>query len=501
MARRILSLDIGLTTLKATVIESALRSCRVVGFFQHQRNLDQSLAENMQEFCSLHHLRGDTVLSCVPGSFVTHRLLSLPFTNARQVSQAVPFELEALIPFQLEDLAITEQIVQRTDAGAMVLAVATPKTVLSEHLAALAAAGVEPNSVSFAPIAALPLLFLGGVAMTGTTVLLDIGEQQSSVILLQDGVVCGLRTLNQVYDEEDGGAACFNALQWTLLAFSGDAEHLPTRFFVCGDHAESALLRHEVAQRFDAEVLSFTDFVLPAVAEDDRPAQSAFATCLGMGLREALAGSLLGINLRSGEFSPRAQDEVLQHEWRRLGRLAASVALAAGLAVGVNLYTLDSRYQLLRQEVRRVFTAALPEVRTVVSEKAQLEEAIGALQQRHRLLHGAGTVSPLEVLRQLSTALPENVSLDLEEWVFDEDAVRFRGSTSSFEAAETIKTAVTGLGLFRDVQLKDVKTEAGTQKVAFGLQMLLKQDTNPAASEPMASEPTASEPTANTGAL
>ena len=107
MARRILSLDIGTTTLKATVIESALRSCRVVGFFQHTRNPDQSLAEDMQEFCTLHHLWGDTVLSCVPGGFVTHRLLSLPFTNARQVSQAVPFELEALIPFRVEELTIT----------------------------------------------------------------------------------------------------------------------------------------------------------------------------------------------------------------------------------------------------------------------------------------------------------------------------------------------------------------------------------------------------------
>jgi hypothetical protein len=35
------------------------------------------------------------------------------------------------------------------------------------------------------------------------------------------------------------------------------------------------------------------------------------------------------------------------------------------------------------------------------------------------------------------------------------------------------------------VQLKDVKTETGSQKVVFGLQMLLKQENqNPAASEP-----------------
>jgi len=247
-----------------------------------------------------------------------------------------------------------------------------------------------------------------------------------------------------------------------------------------------------LARHFKAEVLAFVDFALPAVTENDRPAQAAFATCLGMGLREALAGSLLGINLRCGEFSPRAQHDALRHEWRQIGRLAAAVAVAAGLAVGMDLYSLNSRYQLLRQEVRRVFAATLPEVQTVVNEKAQLEEAIATLQQRRRLLRGVGTISPLEVLRHLSAALPEQVPLDLDEWAFDDDAVRLRGSTSSFEAVETIKTAVTNLGIFRDVQLKDVKTETGTQKVTFGLQMLLKPENQ---------GPAASESTSHTGTL
>ena len=487
MARRILSLDIGTTTLKATVIESALRSCRVVGFFQHARNPDQSLAEDVQEFCTIHHLQGDTVLSCVPGSFVTHRLLPLPFTNARQVSQAVPFELEALIPFRVEDLAIAEQIVQRTDAGATVLAVAIPKPMLSEHLAALATAGVEPDSVSFSSLVALPLLSLSGVDVTGTTALLEVNDQHSSVVLLKEGIVCGIRTLDRGYDEGDEGAAFFAALQWTLLVLGGNEGHLPARFFVCGDGAAHVHLQSELARHFKAEVSAVMDFALPAVAENDRPAQAAFATCLGMGLREALARSLLGVNLRCGEFSPRAQHDALRHAWRQLGRLVAAVAVAAGLAVGMDLYSLNSRYQLLRQEVRRVFTAALPEVQTVVNEKAQLEEAIATLQQRHRLLRGVGTVSPLEVLRHLSAALPENVPLDLDEWSFDDEAIRLRGSTSSFEAVETIKITVTSLGIFRDVQLKDVKTETGTQKVAFGLQMLLKAEhPGTAASEPTA---------------
>jgi hypothetical protein len=393
------------------------------------------------------------------------------------VSQAVPFELETLIPFRVEDLAIAEQIVQRTGTGVTALAAAIPKTVLGEHLTALATAGVEPDNVSFSPLAALPLLSLGGVDVSGRTALLDVGEQESSVALLQDGAMYGLRTVDQGYQEEDEGASLFAVLQWTLLALSESEGTLPTRLFVYGDSVHHPRLRGGLERHFNAEACLFPDFTLPAVAENDRTKQAVFATCLGMGLREALAGSLPAVNLRCGEFSPRVRREAVRHEWGQLGRLAAAAAIAAGLAVGMDRYHLNSRYHLLRQEVRRIFTAALPEVQTVVNEKAQLGEAIDTLQKRRRLLGGTGAVSPLDVLRQLSVALPESVPLDLDEWSFDGDAVRLRGTTASFEAAETIKTAVTGLGIFRDVQLKDVKTEAGGQKVMFGLQMLFKPET------------------------
>jgi hypothetical protein len=76
-------------------------------------------------------------------------------------------------------------------------------------------------------------------------------------------------------------------------------------------------------------------------------------------------------------------------------------------------------------------------------------------------------------LRQLSTALPAQIRLDLDEWTFDTDAIHLQGSTTSFDTAEVIKTTVASLDLFRDVQLKDVKTTAGGKKVSFSLHLLL----------------------------
>jgi Tfp pilus assembly protein PilN len=75
-----------------------------------------------------------------------------------------------------------------------------------------------------------------------------------------------------------------------------------------------------------------------------------------------------------------------------------------------------------------------------------------------------------ELQRQLEALALE---LDLDEWTFDADAIHVQGSTTSFDTAEAIKTTVASLDLFRDVQLKDVKTTAGGKKVSFSLHLLL----------------------------
>lgn len=476
MARRILALDCGSHALKAVLIEHTFRECRVLGFFRRPRDPDRPLAEQVQEFCAAHALRADTVLSCLPGDRVIQRLLALPFARARQIEQTVPFALESQIPLGLEEVVVDFQVVRRTADGVTVLAVAVPTGTLTEHLETLTAAGLDPAVVGLTPLAPLPLLHLAGVEMQGVTVLLDLGENRTSVVLLRDGVLGGLRTLSVGLGRAGGFAAFLQELRWTLLALGGEEAAPPWRFFLCGGGARSARLRQELARALDEEIVPFQHLVLPAVSDGDRQEQGPFAACLGLGLRAALGVGAPGINLRRGAFAHRGRREVLRRELTRLGWMAAGVTAAASLTFALEMHRLSSRYDALRQELRQVFTATLPEVQTIVSEKAQLQEAVAILQSRQRLMYGATVAAPLELLRQLSAALPEQVTLDLDEWTFAADAVRLRGTTSSFDAAESIKTTAAGLGLFREVQLKDVKTTAGGKKVSFGLQMLFKQE-------------------------
>ncbi|MCS6924997.1 MAG: pilus assembly protein PilM [Candidatus Binatia bacterium] len=472
MARRLLALDLGAHTLKAVLLECTLRGCRILGFLRRRRDPNQPLAEQIQALCTGHGRHNLTVLSCLPGDAILYRVLTLPFTRQRQLSQVVPFELDSHLPVAQEEVVIDFQVIGRTSTGTTVLAVAVPKPVLRGHLELLQAAGLDPAVVGLAPLAPLSLLRLAHKGQAGSVVVLDIGEQHTAVVLLRDGVFRGFRTLSLGLSREGGFDTLVRELRWTLLALNGKDSVLPSCFFLAGGGAYLPQVQEELARVLAAAVYPLHELVLPAVPPAYRREQAAFAVSLGLGLREALRVAVPALNLRRGEFARQSVQEGARQEIARLGWTAAGVAAAAGLAVTLELYRLHARAQLLQQEIRRVFTLTLPEVRTLVNEKAQLQEAVETLQRQRRLLGGTETVSPLEILRQLSVAIPERVSLDLDEWVCDETVVRMRGTTDSFDTAETIKQAVATLGVFREVQLKDVKTVAAGKKVSFALQLV-----------------------------
>ena len=358
------------------------------------------------------------------------------------------------------------------------------KRTIAEHLDVLTAVGFDPTQVMLAPLAPLALLPFAQVNTSGVSTLIDVGEKHTSVVLLREGMLVGFRTLTIGRSHAGGLTAFLQELRWTLLVLNGDAPLLLSTMFLCGGGAYFSQLRKDLEREFAVEVVPLQQLTIPAVSEIQRENQAAFATCLGMGLHEALRGTTPMVNLRQGEFVPQRHDETVRSEFRRLGWLTGGVAAAAGLAFLLNLHQLNTRYQSLRQEVRRTFVAALPNTQTVVNEKIQLEDAVEALQKRQRILRGPATGSPLDILRHLSAVIPEQVVLDLDEWTFDEDAIRLQGTMTSFEATEALKTAIMSLGLFREAQLKDVKTVAGSKKVSFRLQLLFQKSENQEAQRP-----------------
>jgi general secretion pathway protein L len=77
----------------------------------------------------------------------------------------------------------------------------------------------------------------------------------------------------------------------------------------------------------------------------------------------------------------------------------------------------------------------------------------------------------LSILAGLSAAIPDDVSLKLDELSYDSKKLRFEGSVSSFDAVDRIKAALESEPLFTDVQVQNARVGADLNKVTFRLQM------------------------------
>lgn len=469
MPNRTLALDVGSVTLRAALVESTLRSQRVLGFYAAPRRPGGDLASELRALAAAHDLHWDEVVTALPGSVVTHRILTLPFRDRKRLDQTVPFELETHLPFELDDAVVDYQVLGSDGQAAVVLAALAPKTAVRAHLQALAAAGLDPRVVDLAPLAALNVLRMGNADRERATVLVTLDSDRTTVALLRDGRLAGMRALGRGPGANGDLAALIRDIRWSLLALAGDEPLAPLTLWTGGDAAHAPGVAAALERALGAAPRGVETLAVAGVPITLRREQAAFAAPLGLALRES--GDAFGIDFRRGEFVYHREREAL---WRGLAGAGVLALVALVLMVASFIlegHRLAARRDAVRAEIRALFTSALPNVRTIVNEKAQLASEIAALAKQRQVYGGLAPSAPraIDLLRALTSGVPRDVPLDLEELALDGDTLRTRGSTRAYEHVEAVKRGLAARPEFRDVQAKDVRTSVDGQRVDFRL--------------------------------
>ena len=136
------------------------------------------------------------------------RVLLLDFdalpSKAPEVMAVVRFRLKKLLPFEVEDAAVSYQVMSSTKGLVTVLAVAVPHAVLAEYEGIVAAAGYLPGAVLPSTLAALAGLGTGGSDENSetATLLVNAGAQQVTTAIVRGGVLLLHRTLELETDLE-----------------------------------------------------------------------------------------------------------------------------------------------------------------------------------------------------------------------------------------------------------------------------------------------------------
>jgi general secretion pathway protein L len=527
MAQTMLGLDLGARAVKAVLLESSYRGFTVLGhatvplapttgdeapWARHGEALGRLLTEQ--------GWHPDGCVATVPGATLASHVIVLPFTDPRRIAQTLAFEVEAQIPWELDEAAWDWESLGVRGSSTDLWVGVGPKAELTGLLATLAGAGIDPRVVA-PPAAVLSALFAPGVlasepaeagAPRACEALLDLGEGRTHLCVTVGGALAAARTI------PFGAATVARALARDLgvseadaallLSAEPDGEPLPdmlaalsveprveealtralvplvrelrstlrawrtrvgptpvTRLWLAGGLGRRAGLAERLAAEVDGPVLplalSGPAAALPA------PQAGSLALALAAALRGHLGARAGRVNLRRRDLSYTRDFEHLKG---KVVRLAVAVGAILLLAVASQLVKI---YALSRQEL--AVDRALCDAEEKVLKKCypNYEEALSAL--RGRGVPGASIpkISAVDVIDDLSRRLPEGVPLKLEKIDITDRKLHLQGVADAAEHVDRLVGSLHGSRCFADARSGGARKRTSDGKFEFSIDSVL----------------------------
>lgn len=209
----------------------------------------KSLAASIQNLFK-HDIIGEIntrrVAVSLPASRTFTRAMSLPEIPDNQLMQAVRIEAEQYIPMPIDDLYIDYTIIERTDKGVELLAVATPKKIVDSYMLLIRMLGLEPIAFDTTILAA-GRLFRQQIDLNDIpTVLIDFGGSSADITIHDKEIV--------VTGTIAGGGNAFTEQIAQKLGISKQEAHIVKTKYGLGKSKKQAEIVETLKPRLDALV-------------------------------------------------------------------------------------------------------------------------------------------------------------------------------------------------------------------------------------------------------
>ncbi|MFO0175397.1 MAG: type IV pilus assembly protein PilM [Planctomycetota bacterium] len=202
--KRLVGLDIGTSCIKAVELSRDKLDVVITGHAQIDVPNEVARQDALADLMRTAKFKTKRVATSVSGKNVVFRYISMPPMSDDKIVQAVRFEADKYIPFEVTDVELDAQKLNVTNDAAGkprmdVLVVAAKKTIIAEYARMLAEVGLQPAFIGVDGFALGNAWELGdmvhpGIQDSGRTVaLVDIGATKATINILRDNVTCFAR--------------------------------------------------------------------------------------------------------------------------------------------------------------------------------------------------------------------------------------------------------------------------------------------------------------------
>jgi general secretion pathway protein L len=501
MPGKILGLDINEDFISAVQVVSGLKGFQVISHSSVMVDKDNNLDSALKELSQNIDMKSDTCIASISGDGVLYQNLIMPFKEPKKIKQTLPFEMETLVPFSIDDLVIDFNIVKSLDHSE-VLAVAAKKALISEYLERLKTFGISPHLLDIRPVP-IALWLLSQRETSDDGIMLDIGLNRISIVLFIEKRIALVR-----YTSLDGG------FQSPPYAKNTSAEKMDA---LTREEVESIL--QSLPMTVENSIRSFawqtrrkiepgkiyltgigslfkeTDDIisqslgLPVeqinISEDKRVRMdyniasgwnpALMDGALSLAVREIKKGH--GFNLRKGEFEIKKSYLGTVKELRKAAMFLLVILIFLVFDFSADYYSLKKRYAAAEQRCAELFSRTFPDTENVKYPVLQMRQKIDELKKSSALLPGDINKEQkvLGLINDISQRIPKTFDVDVTNMVIDTETIRISGETDTFNTVNSLKSELESSVYFNDITINSAKLDRTGKRVDFEIKLRRKK--------------------------
>jgi Tfp pilus assembly PilM family ATPase len=460
--------------------------------------------------------------------------MQLPIRDKKQLEKVLPFELEAFLPFEMSQLVIDFDITEQTKNHTSLLAFAVKKEFIQQYLSLFQGLDNEPQVIDIDVLSLGNIVHISNLPTAGLCALLDLGHQKSSLCIIKNGRVVGVRTFFTA------GKAITDALRVELDLTYQQAEEVKHKYGAAvleahpskdpkqqkiskaitkilgpmilevnqtiHNYESSAQPGSEQVNKLETIYISGGSSLIRGIdqwiAETSRK-KVEFVHCtinsspleikigkkepvmiqaISLGLRTSIRGispdRLSRVNLRKDEFALVKDYKELRGKFRSYGIWAAVLMGLAMVEFFVNYWSLSSQAKGLEQTIIKEITRVAPDLpKNKINSGKQ---AVAMVQSRIKqygekvdlLTSGLKSLTALDVLREIS-ALPRSLAIDVKDISIDKSKISLKADTDSFTTVDKIVSFLEKYEHFKKIDKGPITDSPEGSKKRFSLSILV----------------------------
>lgn len=504
MPKTILGLDIGRQNIKAVLFT---RKGLAGGRILDARILDIHASGGIE--AALQKLAEDkqyTEASCrlvLPPADIMFRQVNLPFRDDSRIKKTLPFELEPLIPFSVEDV-VADYLKIPHDG---LLVAAHTKTAISDWITRVEGTLCKAPVIDVST-ASLASQLLADKPQGACGLILDIGATSTAAVFYEEGAMVQIRSLTfggthitealaqdlntgipeveQKKIRADYPAECArvealcrrfcselkNTVEYMTL--NGSLKKGPDQITLTGGGALFVLLQKELENAFSLTP-ELPDLLKMKGIETEngvRLQPQIMNAAVAAALRSTSGRK--SFNLRQGEFTTQSIGLNLKGQLRWAG-VIAGILLILAVANQALDYTLKThRLNSIKKQIAMIFKKNFPEAGSMVDPVQQLRTKLAENQKAFGFYKGDSETTVLNIVKEISGRITPSLDVTVHTLGFENGVVLMKGEAKNVDDVSAIKTQLMESPYFKEVTMGSTSLTREGGNVNFDLRIEVK---------------------------